>query len=408
MSMVLNQERLGTIRHWLQDRKPQSIERLKRWCDTNSSSYDSDRLRRMADLLAEDFRNIGVEFTSIELPPISSIDDAGHRSTIATGPALLWNFRPEATRRVLLMIHYDTVYRSDDEPSICHVEANCMVGPGTADAKGGIATIYTVVEALGQFKILSRIGLSVLLNPDEEIGSPASRQLMKELAPEFDAALLFEPALPDGSLVRARKGSGNFDCWVKGRSAHAGRDLAAGRNAIMQAARLVIALTELNAPELGIQVNVGRISGGGPLNRVPDMARVQLNVRVESRETLRHTEAALAQLASQYSRDGFEVEIHGEFHAPPKIPDSQFYRLQKIVDRASALVGDPIQWLDTGGACDGSKLTAYGLANVDSLGPRGQGLHSPSEYCELDSLVPAALRVIAILSLLDAETSQAV
>lgn len=402
MQNSLNHQRLAEIQKWLLTQQSGNRERLTRWCDTNSWSHDAAQLRTMADMLTRDFRQIAVDFTAVELPRLSVLGDDGQWIDRTTGPALLWHLRPDAKQRVLLMIHYDTVYPQDHEPTRCRLDANRLIGPGTADAKGGIATIYSAIAAINQFELVPTLGLSILLNPDEEIGSPSSQSLMRELAPQFDAALLFEPTLPDGALVRARKGSGNFSFTVHGRSAHAGRDPDAGRNAIVQAAKLTLALTQLNEPALGIQINVGKVSGGGPLNQVPDRAMIQLNVRVDSNESIPFIEESFKRLASEYGVDGFHIELAGEFHSPPKIPDDRFAELQAIVEQAAANIGQTVTWRDTGGACDGSKLAAHGLVNVDTLGPMGNGLHSPDEYCDTGTLVPAAVRVLAILSLLAA------
>ena len=383
--------------NWLEQQHAESVERLTRWCDTNSWSLDQKSLRRMAELLGEDFQHLGVEFSRLELPPVRILGEDGRWAKQPTAPGLLWHLRPDAEKRVLLMIHYDTVYPAEHQPSKCRVDGSQLIGPGTADAKGGIATIYSALSALLKFKLAEKVGVSVFLNPDEEIGSPASKLLMQELAPQFDMALLFEPTLPDGTLVRARKGSGNFSFTVHGRSAHAGRDPAAGRNAIVQASRLTLALSSLNAPDTAVQINVGKVTGGGPLNQVPAKTVVQLNVRVDTEEALNQTQDEMQRLAKEYSTDGFRVEMEGEFHAPPKIPNDRFVELQKTVERAGQRIGRTIGWRDTGGACDGSKLAYFGLPNVDTLGVCGDGLHSSDEYCDLASLVPAASLVVAII-----------
>ena len=272
-------------------------------------------------------------------------------------------------------------------------------GPGTADAKGGIAVIRWALEAVRRFELDRRIGWSVLLNPDEEIGSPASAPLMAQRAAGYDFALVFEPALPDGGWAADRKGSGNWTFVVHGRAAHAGRDPAAGRNAIVHAARLIIDLDALNRADGGVTVNVGRTVGGGPLNRVPDAAAVHLNVRVIDAAQQRDVERRLRELQVRYDAvDGYACQLHGRFHAPPKRADAAALRLRQRVQRAAEKVGRRVQWHDTGGACDGSKLAAMGLPNVDTLGPTGEHLHSSDECCRIDSLVPAAQTVVQLIA----------
>ena len=131
--------------------------------------------------------------------------------------------------------------------------------------------MLTALAALERSPFAENIGWEVLINPDEEIGSPGSSPLLHEAARRNHLGLVYEPALSDGSLVSERKGSGNFDIIVRGKAAHAGRDFLAGRNAIATAAKLAVELDKLNgASEL--TVNVARIDGGGPNNMVPDLA----------------------------------------------------------------------------------------------------------------------------------------
>ncbi len=382
---------------WLNEQQNVNLQRLARWCNTNSWSLDQPRLVEMANQLCEDFSQIGVDFERKALPPIRVFADDGGWREQPTGPALLYHRHPEAARRVLLMIHYDTVYRVNQPPTVCQVHDDRLLGPGTADAKGGIATIYAAISAMQHFQIATKFGISILLNPDEEIGSPATRSLLEELAPKFEAALLFEPTLPDGSLAQARKGSGNFSFIVHGRSAHAGRNPHAGLNAIVHAGRLIERLANLNDPQTNVQLNVGNAFGGGPLNQVPARAVVQVNARVATVPSQRHVLTQLAEITRDLSIGGFQVEMIGEFHAPPKVPDEAFRRLQSIVEQASATLGKCVCWQDTGGACDGNKLAALGIPNIDTLGVTGDHLHSSDEFMLANSLPLAAARLMAIL-----------
>src|SRR6185503_18576279 len=98
---------------------------------------------------------------------------------------------------------------------------------------GGIVVMLTALRALERSPFAEKIGWEVLLNPDEEIGSPNSSALLVEAARRNHLGLIFEPAMSDGSLVGSRKGSGTFTATIKGRAAHAGRDFANGRSAIL-------------------------------------------------------------------------------------------------------------------------------------------------------------------------------
>nr|MCU0709893.1 M20/M25/M40 family metallo-hydrolase [Pirellula sp.] len=187
--------------------------------------------------------------------------------------------------RILLTIHYDTVYGLQDPFQKCtRLDGNRMRGPGVIDAKGGLIVLRYAALAAKEFLTGSPLQFSVVLTPDEEIGSPASSQLWKEIHDQFRFALLFEPAMADGCLVSHRKGTGTFVFCVHGRSAHSGRNFDAGRNAIVHAAAIACELHQLNGQREQVTVNVGRIRGGNAVNVVPDLTTVRVNVRVSSRE----------------------------------------------------------------------------------------------------------------------------
>ncbi|TWU56829.1 Carboxypeptidase G2 precursor [Rubripirellula tenax] len=396
----------------IRNQKVAAVNELIRWCDQNSWSLDVVALREMATMLVDDFGAAGIRLERTDLPELKLLDDTEAWRRQPTGPLLQWHHNPNARRRVLLMIHYDTVYPASAGPNRCvrssmrmnpsggEVDSpiDALIGPGTADAKGGIAVIKLATEAILSSGLVNDIGISIVLNPDEEIGTTASGETLRAMAGSYEQALVFEPTLPDGSLVANRKGSGNFVFVVRGRSAHAGRNPEQGRNAIVHLASLIPDLTQMHDPTAGVTVNVGRIVGGGPLNQVPDHAAVQLNIRVNDQAARHRAEHALADIARRFCRDEYQVTLQGEFHSPPKRVDGAIQRVQRAVERAAAFSGRTVRWADTGGACDGSKLADWGLPNVDTMGVAGGGLHSPDEFCDLDAIVPAAATVAAFLA----------
>jgi len=198
-------------------------------------------------------------------------------------------------------------------------------------------------------------------------------------------------------LVSWRKGTGNYTFVVRGQAAHSGRDFDKGRNAVVAVARLMDQIDRLNIdPE--ITFNVGRISGGGPLNIVPDLGIGRVNVRVKNLAQQLEVEAQLQELVSNANQaDGISVSKFGGFTSPPKLLDERAIELQKRVEICSAALGQQIQWSGTGGASDGNKFAAAGLSNIDTLGPQGGNIHSSREFLVTHSLVPCAKRAALIL-----------
>jgi glutamate carboxypeptidase len=213
--------------------------------------------------------------------------------------------------------------------------------------------------------------------------------LLAAAARRCHLGLTYEPALPDGTLAGARKGSGNFSAAISGRAAHAGREPEKGRNALLAAADLALRLKALTADDLS--VNPAKIDGGGPNNLVPDMAVLRWNLRPSTPAAEARAMAAIDTLVATISAE-HEVSIHrhGSFARPPKPLDANQQRLFELVRDCGAAIGLPIGWRDTGGVCDGNNLAATGLAVVDTLGPRGGAIHSADEFLCVDSLVERA------------------
>ena len=298
----------------------------------------------------------------------------------------------------------DTVYGPEHPfQTVRQVDGNTINGPGVADAKGGLCVMLIALEALERSPFADQIGWEVLINSDEEIGSPGSGPLLKQCAQRNQIGLLFEPALPDGALVGERKGSGNFDAIIRGRSAHAGRDFHHGRNAMHAAAALVVALDELNRTMPGVTVNVGRIDGGGPSNVVPDLAVVRFNCRIPTPHFQARLEGELKRIVEEIDqRDGINVELIGGFRSPPKIVDPPTQKLFDQVADCGRELGLSLTWRSSGGVSDGNKLAAAGLPVIDTLGPRGGNLHSTEEFLLLDSLTERAKLTALLLMKLGA------
>ena len=303
----------------------------------------------------------------------------------------------------MLCIHMDTVYGRDHSFQCCTtLEDGNVNGPGVIDAKGGIVVMLNALRALEASPLSGKIGWEVVLNSDEEIGSRGSDEFIRSRAPHCSAGLLFEPSLPDGTLVSWRKGSGNFAFIVRGKSAHTGRDFEKGRNALAALSRLCIEIDEFNTnPD--VTYNVGRINGGGALNAVPDLAVGRVNVRVVDTNQQKMVEEQFANLVDRYNQlDGISVEMHGEFSSPPKPIDVGVREMQQRIEACGDRLGMEIKWRGTGGASDGNRFAAAGLPNIDTLGPCGDHIHSDKEFLIPESLVPRAkLAALVLMSFIE-------
>ena len=377
---------------WLETQAGVLLDRLVDWASLNTGSTHLTGLAEMLGRVESAAAALGGEARRVDLDGHTAVDDAGRTAERRYGQALHVRKHPQADRRVFLCIHTDTVFGPDHPFQAVARDGGVLRGPGVADAKGGLVVMLAAVEALERSQYAGRIGWDILVNPDEEVGSHGSNGLITELAGQNDLAMLYEPALPDGTLVGARKGSGNFAIVVRGQAAHAGRDFDRGRNAVVAAARLAQRLDEANGQSDGLTLNVGKIAGGGPANVVPDTAVVRYNIRYHTAAQRAWVASAVADAVAEIdAMDGLSTRCFGGFGAPPKPVGPGSAALQGIVERCAAGLGLPaVRWRDTGGVCDGNRTAALGVPTIDTLGVRGGAIHSDREFMEIDSLVERA------------------
>ncbi len=303
----------------IESRQNVMLERVQDWAEINTHSLNTEGLAVMLSALKRNFASLGASIEEIPLDPIDTLDSQGKPAKLELGSALRISQRPKAPLRFFFGGHYDTVYPVESGFSNTKmIDANTLNGPGTADMKGGIAVMLSALEALEDSPFANSVGYEILLNPDEEIGSPGSSPLFKEFSKNCHAALLFEPAFSDGSLAGARKGSANYTILVRGKSAHAGRDFFSGKSAVAALSKLLVSINALNHPEKKTTLNLGYIYGGGPVNIVPDLALCRLNIRASSGEELHLTETRLGEMIRNLARErlGGLPNVFGQQTAP--------------------------------------------------------------------------------------------
>ena len=181
--------------------------------------------------------------------------------------------------RVLLLGHLDTVWPLGTLKSMpCRVNDGRLWGPGTLDMKAGVAMALTAVEMLTEAGLLQR-EIVLLLNSDEEVGSPVSRPITEKLAAECDAVFVLEPA--QGLAYKtARKGTGDWRIDIKGVASHAGVDFGKGVSAIRELSRVVETVSGWTDLKRGLTVSVGVAGGGTKTNVIPAEAWAEVDVRI--------------------------------------------------------------------------------------------------------------------------------
>ena len=301
--------------------------------------------------------------------------------------------------RVVLVGHMDTVF---DAGTVAErpfrVDNGIAHGPGVTDMKSGLlGGLYAVKAVLGELGGLPFERLTFVANPDEEVGSPSSTPHIRAAAADADACLVLECARANGDIVSARKGILDARIVVHGRAAHAGVEPEKGRNAILEAARIVRQLHELNGRWPDVTVNVGKISGGTRPNVVPDRCEIEVDVRATTGDGLDAVEAALREIAAatEVPDTTAELEVMAGWR-----PMEKLARSGHLVEHAQSVarrLGFEIKDTSTGGASDANSTSGMGVPSLDGLGPIGGSDHSPAEYLELDSVVPRTALLAGLL-----------
>lgn len=357
--------------------KESMINLLISWAEINSSSLNPSGLSKILAELHHSFSLIPNSTASI----INQGKDPGKQLLKVIS-------RPEAPLQILLVGHMDTVYPKDSSfQKTTLLSEGMLQGPGVTDMKGGLIVLLYALKALEETPWKTNLGWQVLLNQDEEIGSPHSKEILKQEAKKFHLGLCFEPSLPDGSLARTRMGSGLFTVEAKGQAAHAGRDFHKGKNAIASLAKILLQIHELNNSLPDTILNIGKIQGGGPVNVVPDSAQAKINIRVKTQKA---AEMVLKSLQTIESEANFhpeeQIKITGNFGRPPKELSPGIDFIYQSIKSCAQELGINLEWKDTGGACDGNDLAYSGLPIIDNLGVQGDNIHSENEYILTDSL----------------------
>jgi glutamate carboxypeptidase len=302
--------------------------------------------------------------------------------------------------RVLLLAHYDTVWSVGSWQNPWSISHGRDHAPGIYDMKGGLLFILWMLRYLDA-RGHAHPEIEVLLNPDEEVGSPGSRSYIEEAARRADFVLVLEPCTLDGSLKVARKGSGEYVVTIRGRSSHQGAEPEQGINAVVEASHQVLRLLGLEDSAAGTTVGPNVISGGHRSNTVPDLAEIRVDVRTWQQSETERLDTALRRLEPML--EGSEIHVLGGWNRPPMETSpiaSQLFERARALGQDLGLDLSAIRW---GGSSDANLAASVGSPTIDGFGPSGEGAHQVDE-CIVIEEVPRRLALLSelVLSLAEA------
>jgi glutamate carboxypeptidase len=340
---------------------PRLVGDLESLVRLESPSGDAARVSRIAAWVHGTLRDRGVP---AELRPCPSRGDALLASVA---------FREGGT---LLLGHLDTVWPAGTLAELpWRLEGGRARGPGVFDMKAGIVVGMAVLTAMVRESRPHPV--SLLLVPDEETGSGASRELTVSVARRHRRVLVLEPS-HDGAAKVARKGCGTFEIRFQGRAAHAGLEPEKGASALAEMARFVLFLESLAEPAGGTTLTASLARAGSATNVVPEEAELAVDARAWTREEAERVTAAIR--GYRPADPGVGVSVEGALDRPPLEPTLASEALFDAARRVAEDLGFELGAARVGGASDGNFTAAAGIPTLDGLGPRGGGAHARDEH----------------------------
>jgi glutamate carboxypeptidase len=380
----MSQPMHDAILSYLEPRRREALDLLRRLVEIQSGSRNKPGLDRMAGEMAAVLRGI--------LPQVRVLPFADHGDMVQamTLPAT------EGRKGIVLMGHIDTVFPADTTFTAFREDEEHCFGPGVYDMKGGLVVAVYALKALAHLGLLEKIPITVLCNSDEEIGSPASRPWIEEMCKGALAALVFEGGGRDRDVVTGRKGRLGMELTVRGRAGHAAKG-GAKASAILELAHKIIALEALNDGR-EITLNVGQVEGGIGPNTVPELATAALDARFLTPAGQERLERDMTRIVAKSLIPGASATLSVKSGRPAMLQSKGIRRLYSVARAQAQTFGYDLPEELRSGVSDANFIAGLGVDVLDGLGPVGDLDHSDLEYILKDTLMERAALTAATIA----------
>ena len=368
---------------------PAMLHCLRQAVEIESPTHCKPAVDRLARFFGREFQRLGARVRLLPHPTAGSAVIAEFSRRRAASA-------PLHCKPLLVLGHLDTVWDVGTLRRMpFRIARGRAYGPGILDMKSGLVCGLWAMAALKATGLVPFVPVRFFLNTDEETGSHAFRREMEQEARRAQAVLVLEPAAEGGALKTSRKGVGEFQITVRGRSAHAGINPQAGVNAIVELAGQILRLQKFAQAHPGLTLNVGIIEGGTRVNVVPELAGARLEVRIPRRRDARLVEHQLRALKPIHPEA--RLEITGGINRPP-LERSMSAALWQQTRRLGRVLGMELKEASTGGGSDGNFTAALGVPTLDGLGGVGDGAHARNEHVIIAELPRRAALLAALLA----------
>ncbi len=365
------------------------LEGVRSWVEIETPTYHGDEVNKLVDVVEQSMSALGAEIVRIP-----GKDGFGDILKTRTG----WSGEGPG---ILVLSHLDTVHPMGVKETTLpwtH-EGDNVQGPGIYDMKAGAYLAFYAYQHLVRMGRTTKLPITFLYVPEEEVGSPTSRKLIEEEAAKNKYVLVTEPAREGGKVVTARKGVGRFEMHVHGKQSHSGSRHQDGHSAILEMARQILDIEGMTDYERGITTNVGTVTGGTAINVRPGECSAEIDLRVPDPEIEQEMCERILALAAH--DPDVTVEVTGGMNRPSYEKSEGISSLFEHARGLAAEIGFELEDMATGGGSDGNFTAALGVPTLDGLGADGHGAHTLEETVYFSSLEPRAKLWVRLLETLE-------
>jgi len=366
----------------------QLLGELETWVNLETPTTDATRVNALMDVAEAGLAGAGAALTRI--PGRDGYGD----NLIARV-----NERP-GVKPIFVVGHLDTVWSVGTlETMPFRVDGDRAYGPGVLDMKAGSFAALYAVRGIARQRIPTRRPITLLLTPDEEVGSPTSHAIIERESAGAALALIPEPAGPRGVCVTERKGVGRFALRIEGVGAHAGAAFEDGASAVVELARQILRIHALVDPGRGVTLNVAPVSGGSRPNVIASEATAEIDLRVTNAADGERLDVLI--LGLQPIDPRCRLTVAGGMNRPPFVESAAGLALYEKVRALAAGLGLDIGKQHRGGGSDGNFTAALGAPTLDGLGCPGAGAHALHEHILWRELEPRVALMATLLEELE-------
>ncbi|KAB7707088.1 M20/M25/M40 family metallo-hydrolase [Bacillus aerolatus] len=366
---------LQKINNYLDSQKENALRFLEEIVNIDSFSYDKDGVNRVGAVIRKRLEDSGIPY---------EIRENGE-----FGDHIIAVIKGKKQGKILLMGHQDTPHPPGTTlQRPFKIEGNLLRGPGVSDMKAGLVSMINAAIALQEFAYEEMCDIELLFTPEEEIGSPISRNVIAERAKDALAVFNLEAARPDGSIVTSRKGSAHMKIEIEGRAAHAGAFIEDGISANDELALKMVKIKQLMDDKKGTTVNFGKIEGGISNNMVSPYAVATIHSAFWSEEDFNELYDQIKEIVATPYIPGTKSKLTGGIGIQPMEKHEGVSKMYNVVQKAAEVLNLTITEQRTKGAADAGFTASLGVPTICGMGPVGGNWHAVDEYMELDTFIP--------------------